>query len=104
PVIDKLMRARIIVGVAATVLLGSGVAVAATGSALHPTVSRDEISTTSTSVGNDSTTSTSVDDSTTSTTAPADSTTSTTAAPGGATTTTEPGEDAHDGDHPENHG
>jgi len=98
-VIDKLMRAKVIVGVAAAVLLASGVAFAATDGGSRPAVSQDEVSTSSTSVDPGSTT-TSVDDSTTSTTAGND--TSTTVAPNGATTTTEPGE--HEGDAHDNHG
>jgi hypothetical protein len=97
-VIDKLMRARVVVGIAATVLLASGVAFAASDGGSRPSVSQDEVSTTSTTV--DSTTSTSVDDSSTSTTATTEApTTSTTVAPNGSTTTTAPS-----GEHPENHG
>ena len=92
--IDKLMRARTVVGVAAALLLASGVAFAATEGGSRPAVSQDEASTTSTSV-DQGTTSTSVDDESTSTT---EASTSTTAAPN-ASTTTEP-----EAEHPENHG
>lgn len=95
--IDKLMRARTLVGVTAVLLLASGVAVAATDTGSRPAVSQEETSTSSTSVDPSSTTSTSVDDSTTSST---EATTSTTVAPGGgATTSTAPEAERHD-----NHG
>src|SRR5690242_20712242 len=91
------MRARVVVGIASAVLLASGVAFAATDGGSRPTVTQDEV-TTSTTVGSDST-STSVDDSSTSTTATAEAPTSTTVSPNGSTTTTE-----HEGEQPENHG
>jgi hypothetical protein len=97
-VIDKLMRARVVAGVAAAVLLASGVAVAATDTGSRPTVSREDATTSSTSV--DPSTSTSVDEhTTTSTTEPDETTeptTSTTVSPTAPTSTTEPGrEDNH---------
>jgi hypothetical protein len=91
-VIDKLMRARVVAGVAAAVLLASGVAVAATETGSRPAVSREDATTTSTSV--DPSTSTSVDEpTTTSTTEPDETTeptTSTTVSPTAPTSTTEP--------------
>jgi hypothetical protein len=99
-VIDKLMRARIVVGAGIALLMASGVAVAATNIGSRPAAFQEETSTSSTSVDPGSTTSTSVDDSTTSTTATTEATTSTTvAAGGGATTTSEPEAEHHD-----NHG
>ena len=65
--IDKLLRAKTVVGVAATLLLASGVAFAASDGGSRPAVSQDETSTSSTSV-DQSTTSTSADDDSTSTT------------------------------------
>jgi hypothetical protein len=97
-VIDKLKRARTLVGVSAALLLASGVAYAATDTGSRPAVSQED--TTSTSVDPSSTTSTSVGDSTTSTT---EETTTTTVAPGGgATTTTEPEAEHHGAQ--DNHG
>jgi hypothetical protein len=98
-VIDKVMRARIVVGAGVALLMASGVAVAATNIGSRPAAFQEESSTSSTSVDPGSTTSTSVDDSTTSTTATTEATTSTTVAAGGGTTTTEPEADHHD-----NHG
>ncbi|HEV3355052.1 MAG TPA: hypothetical protein VG076_19130 [Acidimicrobiales bacterium] len=100
--IDKLMRARIVVGAGIALLMASGVAVAATNIGSRPAAFQEETSTSSTSVDPGSTTSTSVDDSTTSTTATTEATTSTTvAAGGGATTTTAP---EAEGDNHDNHG
>ena len=96
--IDKLMRARVVVGTGAALLMASGVAVAATNVGSRPSTFQQEASTSSTSVDPGST-STSVDDSTTSTTATTEATTSTTVAAGGATSTTEPEAEHHD-----NHG
>jgi hypothetical protein len=94
-VIDKLLRAKAVVGIGAAVLLASGVAFAAGEGGSRPAVSQDEVSSTSTSV-DQSSTSTSLDDASTTSTVES---TSTTAAPNGSTTTTEA-----EHEHPENHG
>ena len=98
--IDKLLRAKAVVGIAAAVLLASGVAYAASDGGSRPAVSQDEVSSTSSSV-DQSSTSTSMDDSSTSSTTVDTDSTSTTQAPNGSTTTTDP-EAEHE--HPENHG
>ena len=97
--IDKLLRAKVVAGIAAAVLLAGGVAFAATDGGPRPTVSQDEVAS-STSTSMNQATSTSVDDGSTSTTMSTEST-STTLAGAGVTTSTEP---EHEADHPDNHG